>query len=201
MNPPMPLVTQKACQIWWWGHSYWGMYQAGGGLSIALCQQHHERSKIHQNCSQCILWDLGWPNSHSIWHCLPTQPRSKAHTAQLTHRWLQAHQVNVLPWLSGSPNLNIIEHVWAHLKQRVGLHKPAPWNKEELWAVTKEEWNSISPEFIASLYDSMPHKKLSVYSAKGGNPTTNVSFGFLCLVSHICYMFWPKYRHPTCGQK
>lgn len=83
--------------------------------------------------------------------------RDPKHIARLTQRWLQAKQVNVLPWPSRSPDLNIIEHVWAHLKLRVHTHEPAPRNKEELWAVTQEEWNSISPDFIA-------RRVLSVYT-------------------------------------
>jgi hypothetical protein len=95
--------------------------------------------------------------------------RDPKHMARLTQRWLQSHRVNVLPWPSRSPDLNIIEHVWAHLKQRVCTYEPAPRNKNELWAVTEKEWKAISPDYIASLYDSMPRRVLAVYTAKGGN--------------------------------
>ena len=91
------------------------------------------------------------------------------HTAQLTQHWLQSNQVNVLPWPSRSPDLNIIEHVWWHLKQQVYTHEPLPTNKQELWEVVQAEWNKISPDYIASLYDLMPHRVLAVYLAKGGS--------------------------------
>lgn len=95
--------------------------------------------------------------------------RDPKHTARLTQQWLLRHHVNVLPWPSRSPDLNIIEHVWAHLKLRVRTHSPAPQNQEQLWSVIKQEWHEIRPEFIASLYDSMPRRVQAVYAAKGGN--------------------------------
>ncbi|KAB5587559.1 hypothetical protein CTheo_9002 [Ceratobasidium theobromae] len=95
--------------------------------------------------------------------------RDPKHTALLTQRWLQSRHINVLPWPAKSPDLNIIEHVWWYLKQRVCTHEPPASNKEELWCIVQKEWRKISPEYIANLYDSMPHRVLAVYDAKGGN--------------------------------
>jgi hypothetical protein len=90
-------------------------------------------------------------------------------TTWLTQCWLLAKCVDVLPWPSKSPELNISEHVWTHLKQQVHTHNPPPCNISELWNIVQEEWKLISPEFIAALYDSMPQRVQAVYTAKGGN--------------------------------
>jgi hypothetical protein len=95
--------------------------------------------------------------------------RDPKHTARLTQRWLASRHVNVLPWPSKSPDLNIIEHVWWHLKERVRTHDPPATNKEELWNIVRDEWKGISPDYIGHLYDSMPWRVQAVYLAKGGN--------------------------------
>jgi hypothetical protein len=95
--------------------------------------------------------------------------RDPKHMAGLTQHWLSSHHVKVLPWPSRSPDLNIIEHVWWHLKQRVHSYPDPPRDKEELWKRTESEWKQIRPDYIASLYDSMPRRVRAVYAAKGGS--------------------------------
>ncbi|KAG8723001.1 hypothetical protein FRC09_005136 [Ceratobasidium sp. 395] len=95
--------------------------------------------------------------------------RDPKHTARLTQQWLCRRRVRVLPWPAKSPDLNIIEHVWARLKKQVRSHQPIPRNADELWEVTLEEWKAIPPDFIAKLYDSLPRRALAVYTAKGGS--------------------------------
>ncbi|QRV94906.1 DDE superfamily endonuclease [Ceratobasidium sp. AG-Ba] len=97
------------------------------------------------------------------------QDRDPKHMAALTTKWLSDRKVKVLPWPAGSPDLNIIEHVWAHLKEKVRAHRPSPRNKAELWNVTHQEWKSIKPSYIAGLYDSLPRRVRAVYANRGGN--------------------------------
>ncbi|QRW21853.1 Transposable element Tcb2 transposase [Rhizoctonia solani] len=91
------------------------------------------------------------------------------HTARLTQHWLASWGVSVLPWLSKSLDLNIIENVWWHLKERVRTHQPPALNKEELWKIVRDEWKQISPKYIGNLYDSLLRRVQAVYLAKGGN--------------------------------
>ncbi|QRW25731.1 Transposable element Tcb2 transposase [Rhizoctonia solani] len=91
------------------------------------------------------------------------------HTARLTQHWLASWGVSVLPWLSKSLDLNIIENVWWHLKEHVRTHQPPTSNKEELWKIVRDKWKQISPKYIGNLYDSLPHQVQAVYLAKGGN--------------------------------
>jgi transposase len=68
------------------------------------------------------------------------------HMARMTQRWLFAKGVKVLPWPARSPDLNIIKHVWFHLKQRICSRSSQPTNVEDLWLAAEEEWNMITPE-------------------------------------------------------
>ena len=59
-------------------------------------------------------------------------------------------------WPPHSPDMNIIEHVWATLKCHVNMQNPQLKNLDELWEMVEWEWYHISDEEIAHLYDSIP---------------------------------------------
>jgi transposase len=95
--------------------------------------------------------------------------RDPKHTSRHAQRWLSESRVNVLPWPAGSPDLNIIEHVWSHLEQRLRSRSLPPQNQEQLWGALQEEWGNITPDYIGSLYDSLPRRVNEVVERKGGN--------------------------------
>ncbi|TFK79206.1 hypothetical protein K466DRAFT_505950 [Polyporus arcularius HHB13444] len=83
--------------------------------------------------------------------------------------WFVEHNIRVLPWIPNPPDMNIIEHVWKHLDNRVHTmrHLPSNTNTEELWAALKEEWEAIDGDFIRHLYESMPRRVAAMRKAKG----------------------------------
>lgn len=96
--------------------------------------------------------------------------RDSKHMSSFTRGWLQRQNISVLPWPAKSPDLNPIEHVWAHLKRRVYRRNPPPHNLRELWVALQAEWGKISPRFIAKLYDSL-HKRMRQVLLNKGRPT------------------------------
>ena len=52
------------------------------------------------------------------------QDNAPQHTARPTKEWIQEHQadVTVLDWPAKSPDLNIIENVWAIMEQELTRH-------------------------------------------------------------------------------
>ena len=53
-----------------------------------------------------------------------------SHTARATRALLQANWMNVMPWPSLSPDLNLIEHILDVIGQRV--RSPVPLNIRDL---------------------------------------------------------------------
>ncbi|CAJ0951707.1 unnamed protein product [Ranitomeya imitator] len=61
---------------------------------------------------------------------------------KLRRGWIfQQDNYTVLEWPSQSPDLNIIEHLWDHLKRAVHARRPS--NLTELELFCKEEWSKI----------------------------------------------------------
>ncbi len=68
-----------------------------------------------------------------------------------------------------SPDLNVIEHVWAELKRRMNLIPRLPGNKEKLFEVAQQVWSEIPQEFIDKCVDSFSQRLRDVIAIKGGH--------------------------------
>jgi transposase len=75
--------------------------------------------------------------------------------------------IKSLTWPGNSPDLNIIENLWAILKRKVRARNPKTlW---ELENTIMEAWEKdISPDIIKNLFNSMPRRIKAVIKSKGG---------------------------------
>ena len=64
------------------------------------------------------------------------QDNDLEHTAKATQKWFQDNKVNVLEWISQSPDLNPIRNLWLDLK-RTAIAR-SPFNLTELEQFCKE---------------------------------------------------------------
>lgn len=90
------------------------------------------------------------------------------HTARSTKQWLSDNEIRVLDWPAQSPDLNPIEHLWRHLKQRLAAYDNPPKGVHDLWERVEKEWEAIDPDYCARLVASMPARMAAVLKAKGG---------------------------------
>ena len=100
------------------------------------------------------------------------QDGAAVHTVHEVGDFFHAHNLQVLEWPPHSPDLNIIEHVWHYLKERV-RQLPIVSNKEDLWSnvekVLDYMWDEEMTRKINELYESLPNRMQAVIDAHGGN--------------------------------
>jgi CRISPR/Cas system-associated protein Cas7 (RAMP superfamily) len=79
---------------------------------------------------------------------------------------LQAKEVEVMDWPGNSPDLNPIENVWKHMKNKLKKRTitSVPVLKEE---ITKLWVLETLPEYLKKLSDSMPKRLELVYKSRG----------------------------------
>lgn len=86
------------------------------------------------------------------------QDNAPSHTADLTKKWLREQHISVLEWPPNSPDMNIIEHVWAELDKAVRLRDQEIFDKDSLFNVIEDEWKKIPLSYIQRLYKSLPRR-------------------------------------------
>ena len=76
--------------------------------------------------------------------------------------------ITVMEWPAQSLDLNPIEHLWNHVKKKLGEHDEPPSGVHELWERFQEEWEKIEPSACQNLIESMPRRIEAVLRVKGG---------------------------------
>ena len=96
------------------------------------------------------------------------QDNDPKHTSRKAQKWFQDHSFEVMEWPAQSPDLNPIEHLWQHLKRKLGEYSIPPNGILELWERIEKEWEAIPDSVCRDLVESMPGRIAAVIKAKGG---------------------------------
>ena len=89
------------------------------------------------------------------------------HTSKIMKNWFADKHIKVMDWPPQSPDMNVIEHLWSIIKQKIAKRKPS--NLEQLDEAIKKEWNQFDSKFTNSLVESMPRRILALLKARGGH--------------------------------
>ena len=95
------------------------------------------------------------------------QDGASCHSARSTMSWLERKGVDVLDWAPQSPDMNPIEHVWAHIKRELANY--AFNDLVEMRTSIQEIWDRIDPVMCYELVSSMPRRAQACYDARGGS--------------------------------
>lgn len=93
---------------------------------------------------------------------------SKVHRAIIVNFWKAQKGILSLEWPSASPDINIIENLWAYIEDRLYQVRETLKTPDDTWARTLEIWHSIDRDFINKLYRSLPDRMAALKENKGG---------------------------------
>ncbi|GIY72297.1 transposable element Tc3 transposase [Caerostris darwini] len=97
------------------------------------------------------------------------QDGASLHTATGVKNWFLTNNVDVLPWPAKSPDLNIVENIWAMLVRRVYADVRQFDSLTQLREALNDSWDNFCQTEVQSLYNSLPNRIFEVIKANGKN--------------------------------
>jgi len=77
------------------------------------------------------------------------------------------NNLETLPWPPQSPDLNLIEALWADMETELGQIYERATNTDDLILMLHAAWGNINSERLLKLVDSMPARLAAVIAAEG----------------------------------
>lgn len=96
------------------------------------------------------------------------QDNAPCHKSKGSMTTIKELGVSILDWPAQSPDMNIIENVWAYLEYKIRKISPLPTNLDKLWEALEEAWYSIEIDFIQNLYRSFEERIVTLQKCRGG---------------------------------
>jgi transposase-like protein len=91
------------------------------------------------------------------------------HTSKVVKRYLEDKELEVLNWVSQSPDINPIENGWRKVKAAMADRESKARNLAEVFEIAQEEWAKIPLSYFQGLVESMPRRCAAVIAARGGH--------------------------------
>jgi transposase len=96
------------------------------------------------------------------------QDNARPHTANVTRRFFEEHNIALLPHPANSPDLNPIEHIWDEIGRRLRRREEQPYNLNQLGETLRQIWREI-PQSAIERCINMRERLQAVINQRGGN--------------------------------
>jgi len=141
----------------------WGCFAAHGVGKLYRVNGNLEQNQFHS-----ILVHQMIPSARALFpdgNFVFQQDNDPKHTATKNQEYLKNKNIQVLNWPSQSPDLNPIENLWSCMDREMKNRNPQ--NEDQLFAIVKERWESLTTDLLTSLVESMPRRCAAVIQSKG----------------------------------
>lgn len=143
----------------------WGCISWHGVGTITAVNGNINAEKYQQVLND-NLWPVivrHFPNEQYIFQ----DDNAPVHRARSTQDFIHRNGITTMSWPAQSPDLNIIENLWLLLKRKLQARVGRIENKDDLFREIQRVWTSITPQYVQSLYNTIPRRLQSVIRLKG----------------------------------
>lgn len=113
--------------------------------------------------------------THHIRHWTFQQDGASFHSAKTTIQWLDKNKISHISggkqarikWPANSPDLSVIENLWAIIKDRI--YRTKPQSRQELEQAILAQWQLVDDALLKSLFDSMEDRLKECIEKRGGH--------------------------------
>ena len=112
------------------------------------------------------------------------QDGASCHTARLCRNFLEIAAIDVQPWPSLSPDLNVIEHLWDFISRTINATDNQPRTAQEFRDAVRELWGTVTR--IRRLARSCHWRVWAVIAAEGD--VSRYWVGYICDII-FCWVF------------
>lgn len=105
-----------------------------------------------------VLEPVAVPFMQTLPNGIFQQDNARPHMANITRRFLEEAELQILPWPARSPDLSPIEHVWDMIGRRLRNLPRPPDNLDDLRHQVQVAWDEIPQQDIDHLLESMPRR-------------------------------------------
>lgn len=123
-------------------------------------------------CHEILEPAFEWLDNHLDYYWIWQKDNCPIHVSDWSIEYLtrnMRYPDQILDWPARSPDLNIIENVWAMMsKSRIGLLREVPLSRpNDLIELANSIWNDLSVDYIQDLYRSMSKRVRAAINADG----------------------------------
>ena len=154
-----PRTSQTKYQVMIWGCICWN------GVGTLTPVEGNINAVKYQEILDEHLWPViarHFPGGNYLFQ----DDNAPVHRARSTQEFVARNGITGMSWPAQSPDLNIIENVWLHVKRKLQTRTGMIKSKNELFQEIHRIWVSISPAYIQCLYKSIPKRISNVIRLK-----------------------------------
>ena len=148
------------------GVMVWGGIKQDGKVGLVVIRGNMNAQRYINDVLNPVV--IPYINNHAG-HVVFQHDNARPHAARVTTQYLQANNVDVMPWPAFSADLNPIEHIWDEVDRRLRRRQRQPTTLNELENAIIAEWNNIPMNVIRRYIRSMRRRCDAVVNARGGH--------------------------------
>ena len=136
------------------------------GIGTSTAVEGNINAQKYQQILDDNLWPViaqHFPNDQYIFQ----DDNAPVHRARSTQELIHRNGITTMSWPAQSPDINIIENIWLHIKRKLQGRVGRIENKDDLFREIHTIWTAITPQYVQSLYKSIPRRLQHVIRLKG----------------------------------